>query len=373
MSAGIKKEPTPTSPAVGTVTRAEGQAALSYLIENVLLYTPGSPVFDSLNYEGADTIIDFLNFTAQDLDGFEVFDGSPLPKRDKRKLKNLLKWVKFLHNKDMSTAWKQLTSEHFENFLLEIAPNLDSVGTSMPKSNKVSRFHSNVKLDVKTYPAFDGELGNWLKFKRAVLALAATHDLLDVFNEQFIPPTNPGQAKQLFDAKNTFVYSIWSARVYSTYPVQILRQFENSTDGRGAYLAFLDYYESNSNMEDASIIATNKLNNLVFTATSHGGLPTFVNKFCQYILDLEEAGKPIDAAFQRTLFLSKIQNKDYDITKDLCLEDSTFTISDCISKMEAKHKRLTSDKRPRSHSRRVNHALTAAELTQLSFEDQIKH
>ena len=41
-------------------------------------------------------------------------------------------------------------------------------------------------------------------------------------------------------------------------------------------------------MEDASIIATNKLNNLVFNSGNNGGLPAFVNNFCQYVLDLEE-------------------------------------------------------------------------------------
>ena len=90
MSTGIKKEPTPTPTVVGTVTCMEGQAALLYLVESVLLYNPGSQVHASLSYEGADTIIDFINFTAHDLDGFEINENSPLPKQDKRKLKNLL-------------------------------------------------------------------------------------------------------------------------------------------------------------------------------------------------------------------------------------------------------------------------------------------
>ena len=79
---------------------------LNHLIESVLLYTPGSQVHTSLTYEGADTIIDFLNFSSHDLDGFKVQDEVPLPKQDKRKLKNLLKWAKYLHKKDMSTSWK---------------------------------------------------------------------------------------------------------------------------------------------------------------------------------------------------------------------------------------------------------------------------
>ena len=146
MSQGIKKEPTPIPTAVGVVTRADGEAALIYLIESVLLYKPGSQVHDSLTYEGADTIIDFLNFSSHDLDGFEVQDQVPLPKQDKRKLKNLLKWAKYLHQKDMSTAWKKLDKAQFDQFLLEVAPTMDSESSSSTRSNDVSCFHSNVKI-----------------------------------------------------------------------------------------------------------------------------------------------------------------------------------------------------------------------------------
>ena len=62
---------------------------------------------------------------------------------------------------------------------------------------------------------------------------------MDVFDEQFVPSANPGQAKDLFDAKNTFVCSIWSAQIYGMYPVQLLHHFELSNDDRGVYLAFL--------------------------------------------------------------------------------------------------------------------------------------
>ena len=99
------------------------------------------------------------------------------------------------------------------------------------------------------YSTFDGELANWFKFKRGVLALAATHNLLEIFDEGYSPPQNVEQDKDLFDAKNTFVYSIWSARIFGTHPQTLLRQFELTRDGRGAYQEFLDYYESHRNME----------------------------------------------------------------------------------------------------------------------------
>ena len=80
----------------------------------------------------------------------------------------------------------------------------------------------------------------------------------------------------------------------------------------------------------------------------------------------------MDSGFQKILFLSKIQHKDYEIIKDLCLEDSTFTITDCISKMKAKHKRVTYDSKPHSHSCQVSQTIMAAEASKLSKEDQVK-
>ena len=44
MSQGIKKEPTPIPTVVGAVTRADGVTALTYLVESVLNYQPGSQV-----------------------------------------------------------------------------------------------------------------------------------------------------------------------------------------------------------------------------------------------------------------------------------------------------------------------------------------
>ena len=62
MSSGIKKEPTPTPATIGTVTQVEGQAALIYLVETVLLYKPGPSADTSLIYEGQTQLLIFLIF-----------------------------------------------------------------------------------------------------------------------------------------------------------------------------------------------------------------------------------------------------------------------------------------------------------------------
>ena len=66
----------------------------------------------------------------------------------------------------------------------------------------------------------------------------------------------------------------------------------------------------------------------------------YINRFREAVIDLDNAGKPMDGTMQKSMFLSKIDDKDYVNIKDQCLDDPTFTIHDYISKMETKFQRL---------------------------------
>ena len=64
-----------------------------------------------------------------------------------------------------------------------------------------SQFTANVKLDIKQYPTFNGEIGSWRKFKSNVLAIAATHGLEDVFDTKYKVPDPTAYAYVLFQEK----------------------------------------------------------------------------------------------------------------------------------------------------------------------------
>lgn len=78
-----------------------------------------------------------------------------------------------------------------------------SGGFQASKSHAADKFHANVKLYVKQYPTFDEELSHWLKLKRNVLALAAIHGLMDIFDENYIIPTGKGTDLEVYQAKNS--------------------------------------------------------------------------------------------------------------------------------------------------------------------------
>ena len=51
---------------------------------------------------------------------------------------------------------------------------------------------------------------------------------MDIFDENFTIPTGKGADWDVFDAKNQFVYSIWALQVFGSYPLGLIRQFENT-------------------------------------------------------------------------------------------------------------------------------------------------
>ena len=115
---GIKKESlAPLSPSIASApatTREKSASMLLHLIEVVLDQLPDSPIHQSLEYEGAETLVDFLNFTEKEIDDYEVDDGVKLPKKDKKKLKNLLSFVKYMHKKNNQYNWSVLTQDDLE-------------------------------------------------------------------------------------------------------------------------------------------------------------------------------------------------------------------------------------------------------------------
>ena len=97
---------------------------LLHLIEDVLLQAPDSAIHRSLKYEGADTLVDFLNFTDGEIDNYKQEDGVKLAKKDKKKLKNLLTYVKYLHKKNNQYDWFSLEADDLQDFMMNIAPNM---------------------------------------------------------------------------------------------------------------------------------------------------------------------------------------------------------------------------------------------------------
>ena len=246
-------------------TRATSSDFLNHIIDIFENYSTSSDnIWTGLQSEDITTLLEFIGSPTEDLCNLEYdHDGvnKTLTKPEKRLVKNIHAWILWENKNRPNIDFGTLTLDDYDNFLLarNQVPTVDVDTTSMaplqiaipPPTPTHSQFVSpaslmpSVKLDVKTYPVFNGDNASWSKFKCGVLSIASTHGLDDIFDENTIVPIVGDPDFALYQEKNKFVFSIWISRITSGMALSIVREFEATRDGRGTYLKFLQIYEGN--------------------------------------------------------------------------------------------------------------------------------
>ena len=358
------------------LTRQQLAAALAHVIAISTDANQVTVLTSALNHEGIRGILDFIALSPDDIDNFEYIEPGQqlpieLPKKDKRSLKSTLRFSQHQYQQDPTMNWLLLTEDSYLDYQQDVAPYANyqppvvtSAATTPAPSTQAAlpaTFLSHIKVDIKQYPLFDGSRTKWLSFKRNVVALAVTHDLDDIFDVNLVPPLPSDPIYSLYNSKNKFVYSIWSNRITGGAPLALICNFEATKDGRAVYEGLLSIYESVHNLELIALDAMTRLQEVKLTHKTPGGADTFILKFNDAVNDLRDAGKPLDALLQKSMFLSKIEDSKYEAIKDNLLDDSSATISDCVTKIRDKYTRISSSNSAPTSQRRVNNTTTASD------------
>ena len=83
-------------------------------------------------------------------------------------------------------------------------------------------------------------------------------------------------------------------------------------------------------------MAMNRLNKLYLTYNSSGGIPTFVNQFKECLQDLKDAEEPMSDILTKSMFLSKIQDRDYRHIVDNFM-DINYNFEECVTQILDKY------------------------------------
>jgi hypothetical protein len=274
------------------MTRLQSVGNFDHIL-GVLGVDDTSPISLVLEYNEITTLIDFYELDLDDLGKGEYITTqgqlSNLGPKDRRRFISMVKWIKWL-GQDPTMDYLNLQYEDYEEFIKGSRPQAPSTPLHSPPQMQIPlspnvpaiqppRLVTNVKLDVKQYPTFNGDTASWPRFKRGVISIASTHGLDDIFDVSFNVPTIGDQDYLYYQDKNRFVYSIWVARVTGGLALSIIREFEDDRDGRGVYFKFLSTYESRHNQRQMALLAMNKLSGLQLNYNTTGGVPTFLAKF----------------------------------------------------------------------------------------------
>src|SRR6187200_2273615 len=98
---------------------------------------------------------------------------------------------------------------------------------------------------------------------------------------------------------------MWITRITGGMALAIIRDFEQTKDGRGKYMKYRDIYECASNMQQMALIAMQKLTALTMAYNTNGGVPVYITKFRDYMNDYRDAGQLMTPVMAKSLFLGK--------------------------------------------------------------------
>ncbi len=188
--------------------------------------------------------------------------------------------------------WKSVTADEFRQFrtteywtttmTLVTPPPSTNVGSTASKTPK-QLFMAGVKKDPTIYPTLkeDHQFEDWL---REATAIAASHDMLDVFTDH--NPTTPAEV-ELFAVKQTTAYAMLSMKVQTTKGKTFVREHGIDRNAQKVIQKLTAYYRAST---IATIEAGERLEYITSATfgTPHskwrGNSRTFIDHWLQQIV-----------------------------------------------------------------------------------------
>ena len=224
---------------------------------------PGIALRQWVHFQGVENILDLLSWEEDELKAMpaqQVFSlddhgqGSYLRTNQTKQICGLITYMKHVFSAYMSEEvrtdpfhpfspeeWNHQTSTMMRTFLVQhlptpIGPEPVTSGpipsskptAYSPAALELMSFKKGIKREITAYPSlkderyFDG-------FKRSLFIVAKTHECSDVLDPNYTPGSEP-EEQELFEAKQTFMFSVFNTNLQTDMGKTIVRRHLASTD-----------------------------------------------------------------------------------------------------------------------------------------------
>ena len=142
-----------------------------------------------------------------------------------------------------------------------------------------------VKIDVRSYPEFDGTLKNWKSYKQKFKSVASMHGLGDLVNSTYQVPSGPKELENHY-MKNGFLQSILEYSLAKGTALTRVKKFSKIRDGRESWKELAVWYEGQGSTETLARKALTTITTHQLTHSSFGGAESYLEKFETALQDL---------------------------------------------------------------------------------------
>ena len=116
--------------------------------------------------------------------------------------------------------------------------------TYSPAALELMSFKKGIKREITAYPSlkderyFDG-------FKRSLFIVARTHECSDVLDPSYTPGSQP-EEQELFEAKHTYMFSVFNTNLQTDMGKTIVRRHLASTDAQDVWKELSEHMMTSS-------------------------------------------------------------------------------------------------------------------------------
>ena len=216
-----------------------------------------------------------------------------------------------------SEEWSQQTSTMMRTFLVQTLPTpigpqpviSGPISSSRhaaysPAALELMSFKKGIKREITAYPSlkderyFDG-------FKRSLFIVAKTHECSDVLDPNYTPGSEP-EEQELFEAKQTFMFSVFNTNLQTDMGKTIVRRHLASTDAQAVWKELSEHMRTSSKGASEKRRLTQYVTNTVLDDNFKGTTEQFVLHFNEQLRQLEEISED-DERLPPTVKLTLLQ------------------------------------------------------------------
>ena len=301
------------------------QTQLEHSITNLLGHAPttepGIALRQWVHHQGIDNHVDQLSWDEDEVKTnpvqqiFSLGDkgqGSYLRTNQIKQICGLITYMKHVFSQYMAGGvrpepfhpfspeeWSQQTSTMMRTFLVQNLPNPTGpeLTTSGPISSsrpaayspaalELMSFKMGIKREITAYPSlkderyFDG-------FNRSLFIVAKTHECSDVLEPNYTPGIEP-EEQELFEAKQTFMFSVFNANLQTDMGKTIVRRHLANTDAQAVWKELSEHMRTSSKGASEKRRLTQYVTNTVLDDNFKGTTEQFVLHFNEQFRQLEE-------------------------------------------------------------------------------------
>ena len=283
---------------------------------------PGIALRQWVHFQGVHNILDLLSCDQEELKGVpaqQVYSlddhgqGLYLRTNQIKQIRGLITYMKHVfgaYNSDIDPRedpfhpftpdeWSQQTSTMLRTYLIQNLP--DSHGPEPVPSGPISSsrptgyspaaielmgFKKGIKREIAAYPSlkderyFDG-------FKRSLFIVAKTHECNEVLDPTYSPGSEP-EEQELFEAKQTFMFSVFNANLQTDMGKTIVRRHLANTDAQSVWKELSEHMRTSSKGASEKRRLTQYVTNTVLDDNFKGTTEQFVLHFNEQFRQLDK-------------------------------------------------------------------------------------